>query len=188
MDTVNSTINRHFSSLSSYRLYQNASIWEDVIEDVRLNYKYDSFQSIPNTEELQYYTVKSEHHAFNQIKETLSVFNHMDFSEWRFRLTARKRERRTLLLLIDHLDMLNIDMLDEFIKNSSDELRRDFNWLRKDNEFYNITHDKRPQYKYRDSEIELRNRVSRDDSLYTMINTSPFDTTFGKRVFFCNPF
>ena len=71
--------------------------------------------------------------------------------------------------------MLNIDMLDEFIKNSSDELRRDFDWLCKDNEFYNITHGKRPQYKYIDSGIELRNRVSRDNSLYSMTNVSPFN-------------
>lgn len=184
MNTINSSINRQFSHLSAYRLYQNASIWEEVIEDVRLNYKYDSFQSIPNTGELRYYTVISEHHAFNQIKEILSVFNHVDFTEWRFRMRALRRERRTLLLFIDNLDTLNIDMLDEFMKNSSDKLRRDFNWLRKDNEFYNITDDKRPRYKYSDSEIKLRDRVSRDNSQCFMSNASPFN----KRAYFCNPF
>ena len=93
-----------------------------MIEDVRLNYKYDSFQSIPNTEELQYYTVKSEHHAFNQIKETLSVFAQLDFNEERFMILALGNEHITLLSLVDHPDTLDV-----FIKNSSYELQRDFN-------------------------------------------------------------
>ena len=175
MNTINSSINRQFSHSSVYRLYQNVYIWKNAIGDAQLNYKYDSFQSIPNIEELRYYTVKSEHHAFNQLKEILSLFERVDFtkwefSEWEFRRRARQHERRTLLLLIDNLDALNIDMLNEFLKNSSDELRRDYNWLCKDNEFYNVTHDKKPQYKYRDSEVKLRNRIYRTNSIYTTNN------------------
>ena len=198
MDTINYGINRQLSHLSVYRLYQNAYIWENAIEDAQLNYKYDSFQSIPNIEELRYYTVKSEHHAFNQLKEILSVFERVDFAEWEFKLTewefrriARQYERRTLLLLIDNLDALNIDMLNEFLKNSSNELRRDYNWLCKDNEFYNVTHDKKPQYKYRYSEVKLRNRLYRANSIPTtrISHTNSIYTTnnvFNNRVSLLN--
>jgi hypothetical protein len=102
-----------------------------MIEDVKFNSKYDSFQSIPNIEELQYYTVESKCHAFIQLneatKETLSLFNEGKFNDGRCSIKAQLHERKTLLSLVDNLDKFNIDILDEFIKNSANELQRDFN-------------------------------------------------------------
>ena len=51
---------------------------------------------------------------------------------------ALENEHITLLSLVD-----NPDTLDVFIKNSSYELQRDFNWMGKDKEFYSTTHYKR---------------------------------------------
>jgi len=108
-----------------------------MIEDIKFNCRDDSFQSIPSTEELQYYTVESKHHAFIQLneatKETLSLFNEVRFHNVRCSIEAQKHERKTLLLLVDNLDikygnldLFNIDFLDEFIKNSANGLQKDF--------------------------------------------------------------
>jgi len=126
MDTINSSINRQFSNLPAYRLHQNASIWANTITEFGFNSGFDSFQSITNTKELRYYAVKSKCHAFTQlneaIKETLSVFAQLDFNEERFMTLALENEHVTLLSL-DY----NPGTLEAFIKNSSDELRKDFN-------------------------------------------------------------
>jgi len=123
MDTINSSINRQFSHLPVYRHYQNTSICANIIEDAKLNFRYDPFQSITNTEELQYCTVESKCHAFIQLneatKETLSLLNEGEFDERICEMEALEHERRTLLLLVDNLDELNIDILDDFIENSS---------------------------------------------------------------------
>ena len=75
-------------------------------------------------------------------------------------IKALLRERTTLLLLVDNLDKLNIDILNQFIKSSSDELQRDFNWMGKDNSFYDVTPDKKPKFKYTGSEKSLYNRAA----------------------------
>ena len=142
MDTIDSTINRQFSHLSAYRLYQNASIWANMVQEIWFHFKLHPFQYTQDPKELQYYTVESTYLTSIQlneaIKETLSVFAQLDFNEERFMILALDNEHITLLSLVD-----NPDTLDVFIKNSSYELQRDFNWMSKDKEFYSTTRYKR---------------------------------------------
>ena len=56
-----------------------------MVEEIIFDFKFDSFQSTPNTKKPQYFTAKSMYHALIQldetIKETLDVFAQMEFNE-----------------------------------------------------------------------------------------------------------
>jgi len=137
MDTVNVSINRQFSHLPAYRIHQNASIWAGMVEEIIFDFKFDSFQSTPNTKKPQYFTAKSMYHALIQldetIKETLDVFAQMDFNEEWFMIIALEDEHITMMSLVDHPDKIDTDTLDRFFINSSYTAQRDYNWMDEDN-------------------------------------------------------
>ena len=164
MDTINCSVNRHFSYLPAYRQCWNASIWVNTIYDISFYWKIDFYEYMSTVYDLEYHTVKSRLHIFKQFNEatknTLKLFNEADFIEWRCRAKARQQERKALLLMVENLDRFDIDILHEFIKNSSNELQRNFNWMGKDNRFYDVTPDKKPKFKYTGSEKSLYNRVA----------------------------
>ena len=118
-------------------------------------------------EELPRYNVKTKYHAFIQLneatRETLNLFNELEFNDWRCKSETFDHERRTLQLLVDNLDKLNIDVLEDFFKNSSNWLQRDFNWLRKDNVFYDVTYGERPEFKYTESAKDLQDCIACDN-------------------------
>ena len=104
-----------------------------MIDEINFNFKFDSFQSTPNTEGFQYYTIKSTYHAFSQlneaIKETLDVFAQMDFNEEWFMIIALENEHLTMLSLVNNPARIDADTLDIFIKNSSFALQGDYGWM-----------------------------------------------------------
>ena len=164
MDTINCSVNRQFSHLPAYRQCWNASIWVNTIYDISFYWKIDFYEYMSTVYDLKYHTVKSRLHIFKQFneatKDTLKLFNEVNFIEWRCRVKARQQERKTLLLMVESFDRFDIDILHEFIKNSSNELQRDFNWMGKDNRFYDVTPDKKLKFKYTGSEKSLYNRVA----------------------------
>ena len=100
-----------------------------MVEEIIFDFKFDSFQSTPNTKKPQYFTAKSMYHALIQldetIKETLDVFAQMEFNEEWFMIIALEDEHITMMSLVDHPDKIDTDTLDRFFINSS--------WMDEDN-------------------------------------------------------
>ena len=71
MDTIDSRINRQFSHLSAYRLYQNSSIWANMVQEIWFHFKLHPFQYIQDPKELQYYTVESTYLTSIQLNEAI---------------------------------------------------------------------------------------------------------------------
>ena len=165
MDTINCSVNRHFSYLPAYRQCWNASIWVNTIYDISFYWKIDFYEYMSTVNDLKYHTVKSRLHIFKQFneatKDTLKLFNEVNFIEGRCRVKARKQELKALWLMVENLDRFDIDILHEFIKNSSNELQRDFDWMGKDNRFYDVTPDKKPKFKFTCSKKSFYNHVKR---------------------------
>ena len=104
-----------------------------MVEEINFNFRFDSFQSTPNTKEPQYYTIKSTYYAVSQLNEaiieTLDVFAQMEFNEEWFMLIALENEHLTMLWLVDNPYRIDADTLDIFIKNSSFALQEDYGWM-----------------------------------------------------------